>query len=44
MALGFKAKYYYWVMEFTARMTSHERIVEHCEYLDKNIFSLFEPC
>ena len=36
-ALRFKTKCYCWVMGFIVRMTSHERIVEHCEYLDTNI-------
>ena len=31
-ALRIKAKCYCWVMGFTAHMTSHERVVEHCEY------------
>ena len=36
-ALGFKAKCNCWVIGFTVCMTSHERIVEHCKYLDTYI-------
>ena len=35
--LGFKAKCFCWVMGFTVCMTSHQPIVEQCEYLDPNI-------